>query len=69
MHSTIAYSMGVKLAVSGPNPTRYAPFCGPRHVSFVLALGLTEIRFFNVLADLVFFLMVITQHYDLIIIG
>jgi len=34
-----------------------APFCGPRHVSFVLALGLTELCFivyYYVIAELHF---------------
>jgi len=34
----------VKLATRGRNPVRHAPFCGPRHVSFALALGLTDLR-------------------------
>ena len=62
MHSTISYTRGAKLVVSEPNPTHHAPFCGRRHVSFVLALGLTEVRFFNVVADLGFLLIVITTN-------
>jgi len=27
-----------------PNTTHHTPLCGPRHVSFVLALGLSESR-------------------------
>ena len=36
------YIRGVKLAARGSNPARHDPFCCPRHVTFVLALGLTE---------------------------
>jgi len=37
-------SRGVKLAARGTNPARHASFCAPHHASFVLALGLIELR-------------------------
>jgi len=55
VHSTIAHTRGVKLTVRGPNPTRHALFCGPHHVSFVLAFGLTELHWLQCCSRLTFF--------------
>jgi len=65
---TVHSSRGVKLAASGPNPACHDPFSGPCHVSFVLALGLTELRLLLChRPELRFMFIVITRHYDLII--
>jgi len=36
------YNARVKMADRRPNLALHGPFCGSRHVSFVLALGLTS---------------------------
>jgi len=54
---------GVKLAAHGPNPARHGPFCGPRHASFVFALGRLLLCH---IAELRFLFIVIARHYDLI---
>jgi len=32
-------NIGLDSSPGGPNPDRHVPCCGPRHASFVLALG------------------------------
>jgi len=57
------YIRGVILAVRGPNPVRHAPFCGLRYVSFVLALGLTELLLLLCHSRITFFVYSHTRHY------
>jgi len=62
----VPWNRGVKLAPRGPNPARHDLFCGRRHVSFVLALGLTELRLLLChIVELRSLFKVVTRQYDL----
>ena len=52
------------MAARGPNLARHAPFCGPHHIGFVFALGLLELPFLYVIAELHNFYIITTASFS-----
>jgi len=64
----MTWNRGVKLVVHRSNPARHELFCGLRHVSFAIALSLTELRLLLCRLEVLGFLfIVIMWHYNVII--